>query len=160
MLTQRRLIEALHYDSRTGVFSWLVPPHNHPRLRGQAAGCDATGYVMIKVDGRAYKAHRLAWLYVHGEWPAMRIDHRDGNPLNNSIENLRPATQAQNCANAAKWRGKALPKGVRQMGERYQARIRFERRLVHLGTFATPQDAANAYERAARDLYGEFARTA
>lgn len=159
--TAERLRELLHYDAETGVFTWLLPPRNHTRLRGQVAGCVATGYVMIKIDGRKYKAHRLAWLYSHGALPSKRIDHRDGNPFNNKLINLREATQAQNCANAARWAGKELPKGVRltQSG-RYQARIRFEGHLINLGVFDAPEAAGAAYLAAAHEYYGEFARAA
>lgn len=158
-ITYHRLREVLSYDSQTGEFIWIKPPHVHPRLYGLTAGCTSTGYVTIRVDGRKYNAHRLAWLYVYGEIPLMRIDHRDGNPFNNAISNLRLATQAQNCANAARWRGKSLPKGVRLVkGSRFQARISFNKKQIALGVFDTVESAAQAYERAAINLYGEFAR--
>lgn len=160
-VTQERLREVLSYDPETGIFTWVSPPSVHPRLKGTPAGGNATGYTMIKIDGRKYKAHRLAWLYVYGSMPSQRIDHRDGNPFNNAIGNLREATQAQNCANAAKWAGKTLPKGVRlTRGDRFQARIRVDKNLITLGTFDTPAEAHLAYGEAARKFYGEFARLA
>ena len=159
-ITYSRLRETLSYDSQTGEFIWIKPPWNHSQLVGRTAGCLSTGYVLIKLDGRKYKAHRLAWLYVHGEWPALRVDHRDGNPFNNAISNLRLATQAQNCANAARWAGKVLPKGVRRNRGGFTARISFEKRLITLGTFSSVEQAASAYAEAATRLYGEFARPA
>ena len=127
-------------------------------MQGQQAGATLTGYVMIKIDGKRYGAHRLAWLYVHGKMPGSRIDHRDGDPLNNALDNLRQATQAQNCANAKRWSGKTLPKGVRRNGSGYTARISFEKSLRHIGTFPTPEEAAAAYYTEAVRLYGQFAR--
>lgn len=160
-ITQEYLRSILSYDAETGVFTWTKPPWNHPRMAGQEAGSVATGYVMIKIDHRRYKAHRLAWLYVHGEWPSKRIDHRDGDTFNNAFANLRLATQAQNCANAGRWRGKKLPKGVRSVASgRFQARIRFDRKLRVIGTFCTAEEAAEAYLSEAQRLYGEFARAA
>ena len=58
------------------------------------------GYLMIYLPGSTYRAHRLAWLYVHGEPVPDVIDHADGNPLNNRISNLRAATFAGNRANS------------------------------------------------------------
>lgn len=158
-ITAEYLRSILHYEPETGDFTWIVPPSNHGRLRNKPAGGTSTGYVLIKIDGRKYKAHRLAWLYVHGEWPAERIDHRDTDTFNNAITNLRLATQAQNCANANRWRGKSLPKGVRRTASgRFQARIRFEHKLITIGTFDAVDDAARAYATTATRLYGEFAR--
>lgn len=160
-VTQEYLRSILSYDEATGIFVWIKPPWNHPRMLGQIAGATATGYVMIKIDHRRYQAHRLAWLCVHGEWPRRPIDHRDGDPFNNAIGNLRLATHAQNCANAARRRGKALPKGVRlNCSGRYTARIRFEKQLRTIGTFLSPEEAASAYLAEAQRLYGEFARAA
>jgi hypothetical protein len=74
MLTVTRLREVLHYDPITGIFTWLVSLSNHV---GKVAGSlDGTGRVRIRVDGREYGAHRLAWLYMTGNWPVNEIDHR------------------------------------------------------------------------------------
>lgn len=154
------LMSRLLYDHISGRFFWVAPPSNHLRLRGTVAGGNGTGYTMIKIDGQKYKAHRLAWLYVYGTMPDCVIDHRDGDPFNNAISNLRLATQAQNCANAKPWARKSLPKGVRENHGKFTARIRFNRELITIGTFDTPEEAARAYERQAVLLYGEFGRAA
>jgi hypothetical protein len=159
-LTQKRLRELLSYDAATGIFVWLIPPWNHPRMRGKIAGCGSTGYTLIRIGGRKYKAHRLAWLYVIGVWPSKRLDHRDGDPFNNAWLNLREATPAQNCANCCRVRGKDLPKGVRRSRGRYSARITFDKKQIALGGYATIEEAADAYLAAAKRLYGEFARAA
>lgn len=157
-ITQEYLKTRLHYDPVTGVFTWLTPPKTHPRLIGQEAGGKSTGYVMIKIDGQKYKAHRLAWLYERGEPVPMRIDHRDTDALYNAFDNLREATQAQNIANARRKQGKELPKGVRKNRDRFTARITFNGKLMTLGTFDTPREASDSYGDAARRLYGQFAR--
>ena len=157
-MKQNYLMSILKYDCETGKFTWIRPPLNHPRLYMKEAGCNSTGYILIRIDGRKYKAHRLAWLYVYGEFPKSDIDHKDGNPENNKIENLRLATNSQNQANAKRMAGKKIPKGVRIMGSRYQARITFEGKMKYLGTFGTPEAASEAYGIAADRLYGEFGR--
>lgn len=160
-LTAERLREALRYEPDTGLFVWANPPGEHARLAGYVAGGITTGYVTIKVDGCKYKAHRLAWLYVHGEWPPGDVDHRNGCPLDNRIENLRIATNPQNQANRRRDTGKETPKGVKliQSG-RFQARITINKKLIALGVFDTAEQAQDAYLSAAKSHYGEFARAA
>src|SRR5690606_34614864 len=99
MLTQQRLKELLYYDPETGIFTRLVG-RSGPRARaGDVAGSDnGKGYIRIYVDGRPYKAHRLAWFYMHGEWPE-EIDHRNGERADNRLSNLRPVTRQQNNLN-------------------------------------------------------------
>jgi hypothetical protein len=102
MLTQERLKELLHYDPETGVFTWLkLNPHATKIKAGDIAGCiDKTkGYVRIKVDGGRYTAHRLAFLYMTGSWPADQVDHIDHIRSNNAWCNLREANPAENGKN-------------------------------------------------------------
>jgi len=158
-MTVERLKQALRYDPETGAFLWIVPPKNHPRLANQSAGGVGANYVMIKIDNRRYKAHRLAWLYVHGAWPTGDIDHINGCPLDNRISNLRIATNPQNQANRRRNAGKETPKGVRVLpSNRFQARITVNKQLKNIGTFPTAELAAKAYLAAAQSHYGNFAR--
>lgn len=148
----------LHYDAATGIFVWLQPPKYHPRMLGKAAGCNSTGYTIIRINNKKHKAHRLAWLYVYGELPMLEIDHKDGNPYNNSIGNLRLCVNPQNQANRKRQQGKRLPKGVRRNRDRFVARISFNKELITIGSFSTAQEASDAYFDKARELYGIFAR--
>lgn len=96
MLTQSRLKELLHYDPETGVFTWRVRASNNIRVGG-VAGCRTVhGYWLIGIDSSQYFAHRLAWLYMHGEWPKHEIDHKNGVGDDNRIANLREATVSEN----------------------------------------------------------------
>lgn len=67
---------------------------------GQVAGCvhKGSGYIHVKIKAKAYKAHRLVFLYHHGYMPEC-VDHIDGDKTNNKIENLRAATKEENCRN-------------------------------------------------------------
>ena len=154
-ITQTLLKELLRYDSDSGVFIWLV---NMGKLRtaGKIAGTVTDqGYITITIGGKKLKAHRLAWLYVHGVMPK-QIDHVDRNPLNNRLSNLRLATYQQNSANA-KWR--SAYKGVRRNkgGNRWEARIKVDQHEYFLGSYTTEEEAAKRYNEAARHYFGEYA---
>lgn len=154
-----RLKQVLKYCPESGVFTWIEAPKVHPKLQGKIAGGTATGYVVIRIDNKKYRAHRLAWLYFYGEEPSGDIDHKNGNTFDNSIENLRIATNPQNQANRTRNHGRLLPKGVRKISSgMFNARIGFEKKQIYLGVFSNVHDAEMAYLSAAKKYYGEFAR--
>lgn len=97
-LTVEEVRRLLNYDPDTGVFTWLRPTSTRTRA-GQKAGRINNGYVSIRIHGREYGAHRLAWFYVYGVWPENDIDHINRNRSDNRIVNLRAATRAQNLQN-------------------------------------------------------------
>lgn len=159
-LTHARLQELLDYDPQTGIFTWKKPTGRRVKV-GQIAGCDiGSGHLVIRIDTRAYCYHRLAWLYVTGEWPPQEIDHKDRNPGNNRFDNLRLATHAQNLKNQRKPKNNTSGfKGVKldKRNGRWIARITMEYKDVHIGCFATAEEAAKAYDDAALKHFGEFA---
>lgn len=159
-LTVDRVRQFLQYDPETGMFHWLAS--NSPRVKiGDQAGSVTQGYKNVQLDGALYRAHRLAWLHVYGEWPKRRIDHINGNGLDNRLCNLREASQSQNVANARrKITCKSGFKGVTAHGSRWVASIGRAGRKMHLGVFDTPELAHAAYMSEAERRYGEFARAA
>lgn len=162
-LTQDDLRKDLHYDPQTGVFTWLSDnPRKGNSRKGLTAGTThKTGYKMIWVSGRHYLAHRLAWLYVHGEWPKDLIDHIDGNRSNNCLSNLRPATNSQNKSNGKCYRHNTSGyKGVSKFRNKWRAQVMHNYKMVYLGLFLTKEEAHEAYLQAAQRLQGEFARAA
>jgi len=159
-MTRARLCELLHYERKTGQFRWRKRM-NRKVLAGDIAGSLAVDrYRKITIRRKKYRAHHLAWLYVTGEWCPVMIDHRDGDPSNNRWTNLRRATGSQNNANRRLPRNNACRlKGVSRHRRRWRATIRKNGRRHHLGIFRMPQAAHAAYVKAARKLFGEFART-
>lgn len=157
-----RLRELLEFDEKTGVFKWLKPPSNRTAKRSVAGVVTGAGYRYIRVDRKSYLAHRLAWLYVHGEWPKNLIDHINLVRDDNRIANLRQATSAQNGHNARlRSTNRSGLKGVSWSASkaRWHARIVANYVTYPLGYFDTKEQAHEAYQVAARRLHGEFART-
>lgn len=144
----------LSYDPQTGLFTWL----EHKCLRkGMLAGCaNKRGSIQIYIKNTLYLAHRLAWLHFYGEWPDRQVDHKDMNPQNNAISNLRLALNGQNKANSRAQRNNKLGiKGVTRVGHfRYRAAIQGRK----IGEYDTVVKAHAAYMREAKKVYGEFAR--
>lgn len=156
--SRHELMQALDYDPGTGIFRWKVRPSNSIQPGSIAGGVNNEGYHRIGYKGRLYLSHRLAWLFMTGEWPTL-IDHRDLNRLNNAFCNLRQATFSENNVNkkpAGRW-GKGVT-FVPRSGK-FRAQIRFAGRRYELGYFTSQQDACAAYDTAARRLHGEFARS-
>lgn len=158
-LTAERLREVLYYEPLTGVFRWKVDKARLAQCGMIAGSVNENGYRHISVDGREYKAHRLAWLHVHGAWPTRRIDHHNGQTDDNAIKNLRTATHSQNLANSRRRRDNTSGyKGVSFFGGKWMANVCKDGINHYLGLFLTPDAAHRAYLQAAQDLHGEFAR--
>ena len=154
-MTQDRLKELLSYNPNTGVFTWKKAKGGCPPGK-KAGSVNSRGYLFIGIDGQIYRAHRLAWLWVNGCWPASGLDHKNGDQLDNRIANLREANQWQNSANS-KTRRNGL-KGVGKTFSGWMAKIRSEGKEFYLGHFRTEEEAHQAYCEAAFRLNGEFAR--
>lgn len=159
-LTAAWLRENMDYAPDTGVFMWKK--RGFGRTVGKPLGSKlwtkGAAYLTMKVDGTVYYAHRLAWLYHYGEWPAQSVDHIDGDRTNNAIENLRVCTAAQNAARRPTSKRNIAPsRGVFPHGTGYVARIHFGNKRHYLGYFPTAEEARVAYEKAAKKIHGEFA---
>ena len=147
MLTQKELKALLHYDPNTGIFKWKVGARNSIKV-GAIAGCkDSAGYFRIRINGKDYKAHRLAWLYMEGYWPEPEIDHINGVRHDNRWKNLRmvsPVCNGQNktisSRNTSGFTGVCWSKAAKK----WVARITIHRRRIHIGYYDTPLDAAIA----------------
>ena len=161
MLTQKRLKELLSYDPDTGEFRWRMTLNNRAPSGSVSGYVNHHGYVRIMIDKKTYQAHRLAWLYVYGEF-VPELDHKNGVRSDNSISNLRPATRSQNLGNSRKpSTNRSGKKGVswNESRQKWRADIQHNGRHIWLGRFDTSEAAHAAYCKAARELFGEFAQT-
>jgi len=160
MITHHELRGWLHYDQETGHFTWIK------RNGGVAAGSRAgstrgEGYEQIILRGNAYQSHRLAWFYIHGEWPQAQVDHRNGVRSDNRWSNLRLATRTQNqwntgtrSDNSSGFKGVTRPKGR----TKWHAYINENGRRKFLGSYLTAEEANQAAIAARQAAHGEFAR--
>lgn len=158
MLTQDLIKTLLNYDAETGVFTWKVKAARNVNI-GDVAGFYRNGYCHITIKSKSYLAHRLAWLYVNGKLPDNLIDHKDLNPSNNRIDNLRLATYQQNNLNHGVNNRNIL--GVRGVcyvahARKYKARAVFNGVNHYLGYHDTIEQASAAYQAFAKEHHGEF----
>lgn len=162
MLTAERLRELFRYDPETGEFYRKVKVNNRCPAGQRVGTINGSGYVILTVDYKIYLAHRLAWLYVHGELPSEDIDHINLDKADNRISNLRLATDSQN--NANKRRTKANTSGFKGVSwqphaRAFKAQIRANGRSTHLGYRKTAEEAHQLYTEAASKHFGEYARS-
>lgn len=159
-LTPDRLRQLLDYDPDTGLFRWRL------KRRGVVVGSEcgritAFGYREIGIDYVLRPAHRLAFLYMTGQWPVGDVDHINQDRADNRWSNLRQATRSQNSANVFihKRKGSSGHLGVvwDSPRQRWRAQIRVDGKKVNLGRFVELADALRAYNRKAKEVFGEFA---
>lgn len=145
ILTQQLLKQILDYSAETGAFTWLVD--SGKARKGHSAGrLKADGYREIGINGKVYRAHRLAFLWMTGEMPADRVDHINRDPDDNRWTNLRPCSQAENCLNrGARRDGTSRFLGVSRSGSRWRAQLKMKGKKASLGYFDTEEEAHQAY---------------
>jgi hypothetical protein len=151
-LTLEHLREVLHYDPETGKFTWIASIGTKIRP-GREAGCKNHGYKLIRIDKVAYRAHRLAWLYMTGKYPEEEIDHVNQVKDDNRFENLRPVSRKQNMKNLPSYRAnKSGVTGVIWIErlKKWRASIRHDGKNKYLGIFENLEDARRVREQAER----------
>ena len=157
MITQERLHEL--FDYQDGQLIRKISRGrgaNSARWKaGTSIGHKSGKYVLASVDYQLHKLHRLIWLWHHGKFPEHHLDHIDGNPGNNRIENLREATDSQNMQNqrTARANNKLGVQGVYRVKNRFRAVLTTNGKSQHLGYFDTPELAHEAYLKAKRQQH-------
>jgi len=154
MITQARLKELLHYDPDTGVLTWLVNRGRIPagaQCGSESEHREGQSYRKVTIDGKNYLSHRLAWLYIHGDFPDCQIDHKNGDGTDNRLANLRDVTNTINQQNRTIHRNnKSGFTGVRwhKHWSRWTAIITVDSNKIYLGSFDNKIDAVAARMRA------------
>lgn len=155
MITQNELKQCLKYDPITGKFTRTKT--SRVSSDGTVGTVQKKGYRSIYVKNKAYAAHRLVWLYVHGCWPKDQIDHINGNRDDNRVENLREVTNSENTRNRRNPQGSNPYLGVTKKrwrsGFRWCARIMLNGKSKHIGYFKTAEAAKDAYLNMKKELH-------
>ena len=156
MITFEEIKKTFIYDPETGNFFWRIKPSKRFPA-GMKAGSLVDGYIRISHKGKTYGAHRLAWLYIHGEHPEHQIDHINCNPSDNRIKNLRKATQLENAQN------RRYPQKNNSHGtlgitfdpikNLWRARVTVNGKRKYIGKYKLKEDAYNAYVEAKRSFH-------
>lgn len=146
-LTQERLKELLHYCPDTGVFTWIVSKSKNIHVSDVAGCINSRGYRQIRIDGKTYKASRLAWLYMESYFPEHHCDHINRIKDDDRWENLRHVSHKCNMRN----RGvlKSNSSGItgvvwRKQILKWGAQIALNKKQIYLGCFETKTEAVKA----------------
>ena len=148
MTIEKLMIERLTYEPISGKIYWNIHPR-WPSYTGREAGnIRKDGYYKIKFCGKQYLSHRIALLLHYGAWPIGDVDHIDGNPSNNKIENLRDVSHSVNIQNrkSATTKNKTGFLGVVKRRKKYAAHIHKNGKQIYLGLFETAELAHQAYK--------------
>ena len=158
MITQQEALNLFEYQD--GALFYRQRPSQNTLANDRTGYVDNNGYRKLSIKNKRYQEHRIIFLMHHGYLPDT-IDHIDGNPANNRIENLREATQQQNCYNSATHgRNTSGHRGVSwsKVWGKWQAYVNVNKKRKFLGYFED-LELAGLVTAEARDLYhGSFAR--
>lgn len=145
-LTQEQLKQLIVYEPDSGFFYWKKT--RGPCLRGSLAGTKTkAGYTQICIKGKAYLAHRLVWLYIHGCFPLHGLDHVNRVKSDNRLDNLRIALPYENHQNLPRFRtNKSGAVGVcwDKNAKKWRAYIKLHGKLINLGSFDSFDEAKMA----------------
>lgn len=151
--TQEYLHLNFYYNPSTGKMYARYKRGGRPIGRSGYAN-PSHGYLVRMIDGNYYREHRLIYMYHHGIDPGKKhVDHIDGNPLNNKIDNLRLVTKRQNNQNNNVAKGYTWDK----IHGKYKSRIKYRGKVISLGYFTCPLLAHQAYNDARQKYFKEYA---
>lgn len=138
------IVEHISYDPETGLCIWSAPTRLGMSV-GDPAGYfdDSTGYYCVHFKKRKYKLHRVVWFIYHRQDPGdYEIDHIDGDPTNNRMSNMRLCTRQMNNHNTSS-RNVSFDKKAKS--KPWRSFIMVDYKQIHLGCFATEEEAHTAY---------------
>jgi len=159
MISLEEVKRLVNYDPASGLFFWTFKNSNHDV--GTIAGRrNSRGYIRIKLLGKDYYAHRLAFLFMTGVWPKEVVDHKNGRQSDNRWTNLREATQAQNVLNSkVQKNNKSGFKGVyedKRRGTWFFVITSIGNKTAKYG-FESALEAFNARKEVLNSIHGDFA---
>lgn len=155
MITKEEALRVFEY--RDGKLYWKISKQKILK-GGEAGSLFQNGYRNVSYNGKHMYTHRIIFLMHHGYLPP-RLDHINGNPLDNRIENLRECNQSQNMWNRAVNKNNTSGfKGVYKVGNKWLAKICTNYKSKYIGTFNTVEEAKEAVMKYRKEIHKEFAR--
>jgi hypothetical protein len=156
--------ENIRYDPKTGLLWWSKQGGSTRRTDKPVGGLDLKGYLVFGAGKmsvkKIFKCHRVAWFLHYGVWPSKQIDHINRDPADNSIVNLRLASISENNRNSSKQKDcTSQYKGVSWYApsKKWCSKIMKDRVRKHIGYYDNEEEAARAYDKAAKEIFGEYA---
>jgi hypothetical protein len=159
MLTQKELKHILHYNAETGFFTWLIANNGNIKVRKIAGTLKNNGYISITINKKLYQAHRLAFLYMEGEFPNDCVDHVNYVRNDNRWCNIRKATKLENSRNVGLRKDNTSGyKGVywSSADKKWRAQISVNGKRKLLGMFNSPELASVVYENFSKQIHNDF----
>jgi hypothetical protein len=162
------LQECFEYNADTGEVFWKVRPLHHfknshamniwnSQQSNKKIDCIKFGYIVVKINYVIYQLHRIIWKLNTGNEPKELIDHKDGNKLNNRIENLREASQSEcKLNNVVRKNNQVGIKGLHIVRGKYRTTISHNGKQYNLGCFDTIEEASKVHQEASLKYHGEF----
>ena len=161
MISLERLRQVLEYDPETGLWEWLRPNLMNKKPISKMAGTISVhGYRIITYEGVKYRASRLAWFYMTGEWPSQEMDHKDKDKANDKWINLREVSRSENGLNRyLQPNNTSGARGVHWDLDRgkWGASVKHDGNIHFVGRYDLLDEAIEARDAAAQDLHGDFA---
>lgn len=154
-LTAERVRFMFDFNPQTGDLTWRNPTSNNVHVGQMAGSMQQNGRKYIKIDGSLRLAHRVAWLHYHGELPEGDIAAKNGDYTDLRIDNLAFQSKSQTSSKGRRSTNTSGVKGVSWDAEKkkWLASITRNYKQLHLGRYDTKEEAAAAYERAARETH-------
>lgn len=156
-ISAQEIHRLFNYEPTSGSVTWAVTERGR-RKKGIPAGSLSKGYMQVGVRGKVVQHHKIAYACMTGHLPLNEIDHINGKKNDNRWVNLRPANRCQQNANRVMPLGESGYRGVvKKPSGKFEARIRSQDKIHYIGSFETGYLAAQAFDRMAILLHGEFA---
>ena len=158
-LNKDYLNELFTYDSGNIYWKSKSHPNSCIKLGTMAGSLNSDGYRVVKISGITWGVHRVIWVMHYGDFEDKLVEHKNRDKLDNRIENLRLSDYKENGYNRGKNKSNTTNfKGVcfHKQAKKFQASIKINYKQIHLGLYATAEEASVAYENAAQKLHGEF----
>lgn len=149
MFTHQYLLNIINFNHETGIFTRIVKTSNSVQVGNIAGTINKKGYLVFRIKGKLYRANRVAWFYMTGEWPKLEVDHKNTIRTDNRLCNLRLATRQENQRNSnitkrnsSGYKGVSLTKNK----QKWRAYATINKKQINLGVFDTSLEASIAYK--------------